>query len=266
MWFGIGIKDIIDILLVAYLSYQTYRLIRGTVAVNIFIGVIAVVICWFLVSVVFKMQLLGAILDGVMGVGAFALIVIFQNEIRRFFSFIGMRQKWKIVQWIYRLFDSKDKKIEDATIESIIGACKNLSKSQFGAIIVITNHSDLYEYSQSGEFINANANARLIENIFFKNSPLHDGAIIISANKIVAAGCILPISRNQELPKQLGLRHRAALGISERTDAVVVVVSEETGKISVAKAGTLTLNVTLMQLESLLSVRIVDKNGDKEEG
>ena len=146
MWFGIGIKDVIDILLVAYLSYHVYRLIRGTTAVNIFIGIITLIICWYLVSKVFEMQLLGSILNKVMEVGTFALVIIFQKEIRRFFSFVGMRQKWAILQWIYKLFESKEKKIEDATIESIVGACKDLSKSRFGAIIVIAHHSDLYEY------------------------------------------------------------------------------------------------------------------------
>ena len=251
MW-QIDIKDIIDVLLVAFLFYQTYRLMKGTVAVNIFIGVISFVVFWFLVSVVLEMKLMGAILDGVMSVGAFALIVIFQSEIRRFFSFVGTRQKTPFVQWIYKLFHPKENKIENVIVESICATCKVLSKNHFGAIIVIANNNDLREYAQSGEFINANVNARLVENIFFKNSPLHDGAIIISGKEIVAAGCILPISRNQDLPKYLGLRHRAALGISERTDAIAVVVSEETGKISVAKKGILTLGITLSQLESFL--------------
>ena len=260
MWLQIGIKDIIDILLVAFLIYQTYRLMKGTVAINIFIGVIAFVICWYLVSVVFEMQLLGSILDGVMGVGAFALIVIFQSEIRRFFSFVGTRQKTPLIRWIYKLFRPKESKIENVAVESICAACKVLSKNYFGAIIVITNHNDLYEYAQSGEFVNADINARLIETIFFKNSPLHDGAIIISGNTIIAAACILPVSKNQDLPKYLGLRHRAALGVSEHSDAVAIIVSEETGKISIAKKGKLTLNITLNQLEDFLSLRAFDEN------
>jgi uncharacterized protein (TIGR00159 family) len=258
MGFQINIKDIIDILLVAFLLYQTYRLIRGTSAVNIFIGVIAFIIGWFLVSVVFKMQLLGAILDGVMSVGAIALIVIFQNEIRRFFSLIGTRKNWKLIKWLYRVFEIRQNEMENITIMHVVIACKNMARTRSGALIVIANNSDMTDYIQSGEVINSIINSRLIENIFFKNSPLHDGAMIISDKEIIAVGCILPVSQSQEIPKRLGLRHRAALGISEKTDAMAIVISEESGRISVAKNGELLINISAEQLERLLSKQPIE--------
>lgn len=251
MDFSFNIKDIIDILLVAFLMYQTYRLLKGTHAVNIFIGIMAFVVCWFIVSFVFKMELLGAILDKVMSVGAIALIILFQNEIRRFFSLIGRRRKGSIFNWVSKTTGIKNE-IEELTIMQIVIACRNMSRNKCGALIVLEKNTDLSDFLQSGEQVKATINSRLIENLFFKNSPLHDGAMIISNKKIMAVGCILPISQNQTISKRLGLRHRAALGITEKTDATAIIVSEETGRIAIAQNGELTVNVSEEQLERLL--------------
>lgn len=254
MELAFGIKDIIDIVLVALLLYQAFKLMKDTGAGNIFIGIMTFVIIWFLVTHVFKLQLLGAIFNRVIGVSAIGLVVIFQNEIRRFFSRIGSRKNWKVLGKFQKLFKIKGKNDTDLfPIMRIVLACRNLSRTKTGALLVIQRHDSLQQYIESGDVINADINTRLIENIFFKNSPLHDGAVIISDQHILAAGAILPVSQNSEIPKYLGLRHRAALGIAERTDALVVIVSEETGTMSLAFSGKLTLNVTAEQLERLLS-------------
>lgn len=255
MGFHIGFKDIIDIFLVAVLLYQTFKLLKRTGAVNIFIGILAFLICWFLVSYVFKMELLGGIFDRIVSVGAFALIVLFQDEIRRFFSWIGSRRKGSIIQAFKRMFvtDNNDKEKTDFDLVQIVLACRNLAKSSTGGLIVLTRNNNLEFYTHSGEQINAAINSRLIESIFFKNSPLHDGALIISDRKLKAAACILPVSKNQSIPKRMGLRHRAALGITEHSDSIAIIVSEETGHISWALNGQLTVNVKPEQLEHFLS-------------
>jgi uncharacterized protein (TIGR00159 family) len=201
------------------------------------------------------MELLGGIFDRVVSVGAFALIVLFQDEIRRFFSRIGSKRKWSSLNSLKRLFgtNNEEKEKTDYTLVQIVLACRNLAKSSTGGLIVLTRTNDLGFYSQSGENINANINSRLIEAIFFKNSPLHDGALIISQQKLKAAACIIPVSKNQTIPKRMGLRHRAALGITEHSDAIAIVISEETGHISWAINGQLTVNVKPEQLEHFLS-------------
>ena len=232
MELAFGVKDIVDIVLVAILLYQAFKLMKDTGAGNIFLGIMTFVIFWFLVTHVFKMELLGAILNRVIGVSAIGLIVIFQNEIRRFFSRIGSRKNWKFILRLQKLFKIKSKEHETTfPIMRVVLACRNLSRTKTGALLVIQRHDSLQQYVESGDVINADINTRLIENIFFKNSPLHDGAMIIDYQHIVAAGAILPVSQNTDIPKFLGLRHRAALGISERTDAIVSIKSEETGTI-----------------------------------
>ena len=260
-FFSIRIKDIFDVLLVAILLYQAYRLLNKTGAGNVFIGILTFVIIWFLVSFVFKMELLGGILDRLMSVGVFGLIVLFQDEIRRFLSRLGSRNRSAFVNFIKRFFGSKQTENEEHNFDlaQIVLACNSLSKNAMGGLIVIKRESDLSLYVQSGEIIDANINARLIENIFFKNSPLHDGAIIIYGRKIKSAGSILPVSKNQTIPKHLGLRHRAALGITETTDTVAIIVSEETGKISWAVNGEIKINVKPAQLEHFLSVALTEK-------
>lgn len=262
MGFEIGIKDIIDIFLVAILLYQSFRLLKKSGAVNIFIGILAFLSIWFMVSYVFRMELLGSIFDRVVSVGTFALIVLFQDEIRRFFSRIGATRRKSALSFLRKFFTNSknNEQITDYRLAQLVLACRNMSKNKMGALIVLTRSSDLDFYVQSGESIDAKISSRLIENIFFKNSPLHDGAMIVSDKRIRAAACIIPISRNQNIPKQLGLRHRAALGITENSDSIAVVVSEETGQISWAVNGSLMANVKPEQLEHFLSEELIDQN------
>jgi diadenylate cyclase len=255
MEFHVGIKDIIDIVLVAVLLYQLFRLLRRSGALNVFFGIMSFVIIWFLVSYVFKMELLGGILNRVVSVGAFALIVLFQEEIKRFFTKLGSRRELMIASVFRRFFGSSNDDTEktDYNIVQIVLACRSLSKRQMGALIVLSRSNNLETHLQTGERLDAAINSRLIESLFFKNGPLHDGAMIIGNNRILAAGCIIPVSKNQEIPRRLGLRHRSALGITEHTDAIAIIVSEETGRIAYAEGGKLTLNVKSEELEAFLS-------------
>ncbi len=255
MLFSFGIKDAIDILLVAILLYQTYRLMKNTGVVNIFTGIIAFVVFWFLIVKVVKLEMTGAILNQIINVGAILLIVIFQNEIRSFFSRVGSRRNWRFVQRIEQYFRPKDSKnlTNQFPTMKLVLACRNLARTKTGALIVIKRFNSLNEYIKSGEELKASINTRLIENIFFKNSPLHDGAMIISDSKIVSAGAILPVSKKEDIPRHLGLRHRAAMGISEISDAIVIIVSEESGTITVAVDGAYKFNLTAEQLEREIS-------------
>ena len=232
----IRLLDIIDVFLVAYLLFVLYRLLRGTVAINILIGIIAIFLIWRIVDAL-KMELLSEILGAFISVGFIALIVIFQQEIRRFLLALGTptflkKRKGKFLFWN---FDMQYKANLD--IDKIIVACQRMADAKEGALIVITEMNELQQFVETGVQIDAQISPHLIENIFYKNSPLHDGALIISHNKIVAAGCILPVSDNSELPPRMGLRHRAAIGITEQSDAIAIVVSEQNGKISYCKEG-----------------------------
>ena len=231
-----GFKDVIDILLVAIILYETYRLLRRSGAGNLFWGILAFIIVWFLVSFVFQLDLTGALFDRIISVGAIALIVIFQEEIRMFFYRLGSRLS------TMRLFRNRATEDETASRQQILEiaqACRHMASTKTGALIVMAGEVSLKEYYETGERLDAVVSTRLIENIFFKNTPLHDGALIIRDGKMRAAACILPVSKNQDIPLHYGLRHRAALGLTEKTDATCIVVSEETGHISVAKAGTI---------------------------
>ncbi|MBR1564173.1 MAG: diadenylate cyclase CdaA [Paludibacteraceae bacterium] len=232
MGFQIGIKDILDILLVAILLYETYRILKRSGAVNVFWGILAFILAWFIVSYVLALELSGALFDRFISVGAIALIVIFQDEIRSLFSRVGSRFS---LDALHRTLHNKNRQnAEEKIVMQIVLACKHMSKQKTGALIVIRRQQSLGEYAVSGEKMNAEISSRLIENIFFKNTPLHDGALIIDDGKLQSAACILPVSKSQDIPQRYGLRHRAALGIAEKTDAVAIVVSEETGDISVA--------------------------------
>src|SRR6056297_2889462 len=238
----IRVLDILDILLVAFLLYQFYNLIKGTVAINIFIGIFALYLLWLIVKAL-NMQLLSSILGQVIGVGVIALIIVFQQEIRRFLLLIGS-QYFSNKQASFRNIMTFNFNTQTGIrIKSIVKACINLSHGKIGGLIVITRKSDLRTYTKTGDIINATTSSRLIESIFNKKSPLHDGAVIIRKDKIAAARCILPISENTYLPPYFGLRHRAALGITEVSDAFVIVVSEERGEISVADNGQITTNI-----------------------
>ena len=243
--------DIIDIILVAFLMYYIYNLLKGTVAINIFFGIIAFYLLWKLVNAL-EMKLLSEIFGAFISVGFIALIVVFQPEIRKFLFMLGkpgfMNTKKK--RFLFWKFDLNHH--DELDIDPIILAVKNLSESKTGALIIIAQKSGLEQYVDTGEFIDSAISSGLIQNIFFKNSPLHDGAMIIHQDKIKAARCILPVSENPKIPASLGLRHRAAVGITEDSDAIAIIVSEETGKISFAKDGELKIKVELAKLQKLV--------------
>ena len=250
MLLGFSIKDFIDIVLVALMLFYFYKLMRETGSLNLFLGILIVVIIWVVVSQILEMRLLGGIMDTLVSVGALALIVLFQDEIRRFLRDIGSQNR---VRQILDFFTGKkEAKVDHAEMMPIVMACMNMAKRKEGALIVVEHNIKLGEYIKTGETINADINQLLIENIFFKNSPLHDGAMVIRQKDIVAAGCLLPVSHSMDIPKSLGLRHRAALGISQETDALAIVVSEETGNITVAHRGELHRHLSAEQLEKLL--------------
>ena len=253
MRFDFRFIDFIDILLVAVLLYKTYKMLNGTTAIKVFFGILVIVVGWLMVNFLFQMQLMGGLMNQLVNVGVIAIIVLFQEEIRRFLSMLGSKNNF-LLRFVGRVASANPQNnMETAVVMQIVMACRNMSKGKVGALIVFPNQDKLKDIEITGESIDGNVSTRLIENIFFKNSPLHDGAMIISGDKIVSAGCILPVSHNQNIPKSAGLRHRAALGITEKTDAFVVVVSEETGHISCARQGRLKMNITEEQLEALLS-------------
>lgn len=247
-----GIKDFIDILLVACLLYYLYKLMKMSGSINVFTGILVFILLWLVVSQVLEMKLLGSIFDKLVNVGVLALIIIFQKEIRRFLFTLGSHNH---ANALVRFFTRGNKKnaIEHDDMVPIVMACMNMAKQKIGALIVIEHQIALNDVMRTGDTIDARITQRLIENIFFKNSPLHDGAMIISKERIKAAGCILPVSHNLDIPKELGLRHRAALGISQVSDAHAIIVSEETGLISVAHEGKFHLHLTPEELEQLIT-------------
>ena len=247
-----GIIDFLDILLVALLLYYIYRLMKASSAANIFSGIMVLILVWILVSQIFEMRLLGGILDKIVNMGALALIILFQEEIRHFFSSIGTRSHMGFIMRILGRKRSADN-AQREEIMPIVMACLSMSKQKVGALIVIERQVALREIIETGDTINADINQRLIENIFFKNSPLHDGAMVISHKRIKAAGCILPVAHDNDIPKSLGLRHRAALGISQKSDCLAIIISEETGNISIAHNGEFHLRLTAEELESRLT-------------
>lgn len=246
-----GIKDIIDIIIIGLLLFYVYRLMRRSGTLSLFYGVLAFIIIWVLASEIFNMRLTGTILDKFMSIGLIVLVILFQDQIKRFLIEIGSRSRWKHFRKLFG-HNREDNSDQSRMVMRIVRACMSMSKSKTGALIVMQRKVPLTDYEHTGEMINAPVNTRLIETIFFKNSPLHDGAMIIAGGEIVAAGCILPVSSDMDIPKQLGMRHRSALGISQVTDALCVVVSEETGNISVASGGRLQLKISAAELESIL--------------
>ena len=246
-----GIKDVIDILLVAFFLYETYLLMRKTGTTPIFLGVLSFIAIWILVSQVFEMRLMGAIFDKFISVGFIIIVIVFQKEIREFLQALGSN---KGLRFVKNILKPKKNNVDEniSYIMPIVLAAMDLSKRKQGALIAIQQTIDLDRFIETGEILNANISSRLIENIFFKNSPLHDGAMIISGRKITAAACILPVSQDHDIPKELGLRHRSALGLSQETDAKVIIVSEETGKISMAQNGKLFLAISAEELQKKL--------------
>lgn len=247
----ISIKDIIDILLVATLLFYLYKTMKDSGSLNIFLGVLSFVITWVVLYKILDMQLIGTLMDKFIDIGLFVIVILFQDQIRRFLMEIGSRKGLKFITKLWHKGDTTAQK--QKWVMPVVYACMSMSKSKTGALIVVRQQIPLDDYEKTGDVIDANLNNRLIENIFFKNSPLHDGALIIDGNKMKAAGCILPVSHDTDLPRYLGLRHRSALGISQATDAIAIVVSEETGSISYAHRGELHLKLTSTELEQALS-------------
>lgn len=250
---GFRLLDILDIFLVAVIIYYIYSLIKGTIAVNIMIGV-ALLYGIYLIVKQLEMRLLTEIFGGFISVGSIALIVVFQQEIRRFLLHVGknisLRRKKLFLNFIgaRRTADAD----HSEQIKPIVDACKSMSKSKTGALLVFSRYFDEEYYQSSGEYIDAPVSKRLLESIFFKNNPLHDGAVVIVDFRIMTASSVLPLSDSEDLPPQFGLRHRAAVGVTEVSEAVAVVVSEENGAISFAKDGNVSMNLSPEELADLL--------------
>ena len=239
--------DFIDIILVAAIMFWIYRATRGTNAPYIISGIIMIYLMWVVVRTL-NMELLSNILGQFVSVGVIALIIVFQPEIRRFLQMIGMRQKR--FNFIARIFNRNDN-TSVTIIAPIVQACREMSAHKTGALIVIGRQSDLRLITEGGIAIDAKISTPLLENIFFKNAPLHDGAVVIEGDRIVAAKFILPVTQS-DVPKSYGTRHRAAIGMSEISDAIILVVSEETGGISIAHGGTIHRDIAPDQLANLL--------------
>ena len=255
----LSLLDIVDILLVAYLFYELYKLIRGTAAINIFVGILAIYLIWKLVRAL-EMTLLSEILGQFISVGVIALIVVFPPEIRRFLLLLGtpgfIRKKpRRFMFWKINLLNENI-----LSIDPILQACQWMSNNKTGALIVIARKNELQTFVNTGIMLEASISTPLIETVFYKNNPLHDGAMIIIDNKIRAAKCILPVSGNRNISNDLGLRHRSAIGITEQSDAITIVVSEQTGKISYCKMGQLTNDIQPAQLKNLLEEEFNDIN------
>ncbi|MFT4696907.1 MAG: diadenylate cyclase [Flavobacteriaceae bacterium] len=247
----IRIIDIVDIVLVALLLYYIYKLVKGTVAINIFIGIVIIYGVWKLTELL-EMELFSKILGGFLGVGMFALIVVFQQEIRRFLLMLGSTNFSARKKFIkqFRLL-SKENEVS-TNVAAIVKACKKMGESKTGVLIVIEKNNSLDFVKNTGDKMNVEVNLPILESIFYKNSPLHDGAIIIEENFITATRVILPVSNDLKIPSRFGLRHRAAISITEKTDAISLVVSEENGQISYLKDGDFVHFENLEELHNLI--------------
>lgn len=250
----ITILDALDILLVAFLLYQLYRLIRDTVAINVLIGVAAIYVIWKLVELL-QMELLSEILGKFIGVGVIALVIVFQQEIRKFLLVLGStnftrrRKIFGQFKWL-----RQEDKPQD--LEQVVQACEQMSKERVGALIVLERESKLGFYRDTGTEINGQLSSALLISIFNPQAPLHDGAVIISGDEVIAAGCILPVTDRTSLPSRFGLRHRAAIGLAEKTNALALVVSEETGEISLADNDDFINKIKLEDLKDMLQRRL----------
>lgn len=249
-----SIMDVVDILLVAVIIYYIYKLIRGTQATSILAGILVIYISW-VTARAFNMELMSGILGSVVNVGLIALIIIFQSEIRKFLQTLGTNsQQTGPLAFVYKLISNERRakhEVIDEVIDPIVRAAGDMSRTLTGALIVIKQDGSLEDIIATGVKIDANITPSLIRNIFFKNSPLHDGAMVVSGGRITAAKCVLP-STKSEVPLHFGMRHRAAMGICEESDAIVVVVSEETGAISVAHKGKIARGLSETELKSEL--------------
>ncbi|MGA2406521.1 MAG: diadenylate cyclase CdaA [Bacteroidales bacterium] len=252
MPFHITVLDIIDIVLVAFILFQLYRLIRGTAAFSIFLGIFFIYLFWLVVKAL-NMELISALLGQVIGVGVIALIIVFQQEVRRFLLVIGnkyvSRSRFSFGRFFTTVTNDSGSPRE---AEEIVRACERMASKKTGALIVIGRKSSLDIFSEGGEILKAQINAELLETIFFKNTPLHDGAVLIEGGLILAARCPLPTTDQVTLPPRFGMRHRAAIGMSEHSDALIIVLSEESGFISVVDNGEIRENISPNNLRNIL--------------
>ncbi|MCC5930298.1 MAG: diadenylate cyclase CdaA [Cyclobacteriaceae bacterium] len=254
--------DVIDIIAVTILLYQVYKLMRGSIAIKVFLGFLSLYLIFLVVNAA-QMELLSAILGQFMGVGVIAVIILFQQEIRKFLLMIGRGTAFRRENFLKSLPWRREYN-EPFNITPIIDAAKTMGASNTGALIVISRDSELKFYADSGDRINGLISKRLLQSIFFKNSPLHDGAAIIYGGKILAARCILPVSDQENLPANFGLRHRAAIGMSEVTDTLVLVVSEETGQMSLVRGGKMYHNLSTQELRNMINVYLAGNDKENE--
>ncbi|MFV0365454.1 MAG: diadenylate cyclase CdaA [Mangrovibacterium sp.] len=258
--------DIIDILMASFLLYFLYKNTKNTVAFNIFIGLFLLFISWVIIRAL-HMELMENILGQFLGVGVIALLIVFQQEIRKFLLMIGSNEQVKRFFSTDKIFgqENDNRTVTNRQIRMLVDACLNMGKTKTGALIVIGQGTMLGEIIKTGEIINARISDSLIETIFFKNSPLHDGAMVIVGNKIVSARCILPVTDRRNINPNLGLRHRAAIGITEESDAIAIIVSEERGKISFCHRGELKLDINGLKLTTLLEKLIHHNKEENDE-
>jgi len=259
LFLSFGITDAIDIFLVAIILYLVYNLVRGTTAINIFLGLALIYVVYIIVRA-FELKLLGSILGKFVNVGVIAIMVVFQQEIRKFLLYIGSNEFIKNRNWKNLLtFSNTLQNDLYLDIKEVSEACFNMSDTKTGALIIVSRRSDLKFYIQSGTPIDSLVNSKVIENIFFKNSPLHDGAVIIKENRVVAARCVLPVTEKENFPAHYGMRHRAAVGVTEVSDAIAITVSEQTGAVSLTVGGEINANLNKEKLEYLLEKNLQAK-------
>lgn len=254
LFISFTVTDAIDILLVAFMLYLLYNMVKGTSAVNIFIGLALIYISWIIIRAL-DLRLLSSILGKFINVGVIVVMVVFQQEIRKFLLYIGSNEFIRSRNWknLFALnFTARDEESVPLDVDAVINACFAMSETKTGALIVISKRSDLKFYISSGEAVDSALTSRMLENIFYKNSPLHDGAVIIKNNRIIAARCVLPVTEKENFPVHYGMRHRAAVGITETTDAIAISVSEQTGGVSLVVNAEINANLTKEKLRFLL--------------
>ena len=258
LFISFSITDAIDILLVAIILYLLYNMVKGTSSVNIFIGLALIYVMWIIIKAL-DLKLLSSLMGKFVNVGVIAVMVVFQQEIRKFLLYIGSNEFIKNRNWknIFKLnLNGKAEEEIVLDVEEIITACFNMSETKTGALIIISRKSDLKFYINTGEKVDSALTSRMLENIFYKNSPLHDGAVIILNNRIEAARCVLPVTEKENFPANYGMRHRAAVGITETTDAIAISVSEQTGAVSLTTHGEINANISKDKLRFLIEKNI----------
>jgi diadenylate cyclase len=260
----IGMVDVIDILLVTILLSQVYKLMKGSMAIRVFFGFLSLYLIYLVVRAV-EMELLSNILGQFMGVGVLAVIILFQQEIRKFLLLVGRTTSFREGQFMKNMrFIMNTTVVPKMDVSAIVDATKSLGATNTGALIVLSKESELKFYVESGDKLDSVLSKRLLMTIFIKNGPLHDGSVIIHNGRILAARCILPVTDNDDIPAHFGLRHRAAIGMTEATDTLVVVVSEETGQISAVQNGEISHNLSPQELRVTINEYLTEEKKSSE--